>query len=181
MRRRVPAHERLLDVLQRLLQLPAADFRTALEHACNLVADALGADKVDAFVYDPSRDSLVARGTSTQPLSQKQRQHGLDVLQVANGGRVVWVWTHGESFMTGRIDQDQDELRGIRETLAIRSKLGVPILVNGERRGVLMSASLTPDYFSEEDVRFSESVALWLGMVIHRVELVEEISRNAVE
>ena len=58
----------------------------------DLVAGATGADKVDAFLYDPERDSLVAVGTSVQPLSMLQRQLGLDVLQISNGGRVVQVY-----------------------------------------------------------------------------------------
>jgi len=59
------------------------------------VAEATGADKIDAFIYDPTRDSLVAVGTSTQPLSARQRQLGLDVLPVSNGGRVVHVFKTG--------------------------------------------------------------------------------------
>jgi two-component system, OmpR family, sensor kinase len=181
MRRRVPEHERLLGVLQRMLETPVADLRGGLEHAANLIADALGADKVDAFLYDPSRESLVAVGTSTQPLSAKERKHGLDLLQIANGGRVVWVWQHGETFMTGRLHEDATELAGIRDVLAIKSKLGVPILVGADKRGVLMIASLQPDYFTPDDARFAESVARWVGLVVHRAELVEEMSRNAVE
>ena len=60
---------RLLETMQELLALPAADMQTALVHASDLVARALGADKVDAFLYEEARDSLVAYGTSTQPLS----------------------------------------------------------------------------------------------------------------
>ena len=76
----------------------------------DLVAAATGADKIDAFLYDAARDSLVAVGTSTQPLSALQRQHGLDVLQIANGGRVVHVFKTGQTFVSGRLDQDMEEL-----------------------------------------------------------------------
>src|SRR3954463_8028213 len=34
---------------------------------------------------------------------------------------------------------------------------------------------------NEEDVRFAEAVARWVGMIAHRAELTEEIARNAVE
>ncbi len=80
---------RLLETLERLLELPAADLQVTLTHATDLVARALAADKVDAFLYDPARDSLVAISSSNQPLSALQRRHGLDVLPLANGGRVV--------------------------------------------------------------------------------------------
>ena len=79
------ARTELLDTLQRLLEIPAADMKVALTQACDAVAAALGADKVDAFIYDPQSDCLVAQCSSTQPLSAKERRHGLDVLQVSNG------------------------------------------------------------------------------------------------
>lgn len=81
----------LLATLERLLAIPSSDLETALTQSCNLVADALRADKVDAFLYQPATDTLNALGTSTQPLSALQKKLGLNVLQVSNGGRVVFV------------------------------------------------------------------------------------------
>ncbi len=171
--------QRLLELLEALLRLPAGDLKTTLDHVSNLVAAATGADKIDAFVYDAPRDSLVAVGTSTQPLSALQRQLGLDVLPVSNGGRVVHVYQTGETFMTGRLDQDEQELRGVREGLKIKSKLGVPLDIGGRRRGMMMIASQKPDFFTPEDARFAESVAHWAGIVAHRAELAEHMGRNA--
>jgi len=172
---------RLLDTLERLLQSPAADLRIALSHASDAVAEALRADKVDAFLYEPSRDSLVAVGTSNQPLSGLQRRLGLDVLPLSNGGRVVHVFNTGATFVTGHLERDMEELRGVREGLRIRSKIGVPLHVSGERRGLVMIASLQPEFFAPEDVRFAEIVVHWIGNVAHRAELVAEIARNAAE
>jgi signal transduction histidine kinase len=171
----------LLETLQRLLEIPAADLKVALTQACDAVAAALNADKVDAFIYQPERDCLVALGSSTQPLSAKQRRHGLDVLPVSNGGRVVYVYQTGQTYVTGHLEDDTEELRGIREALEIRSKIGVPLEVGGSRRGMLMIASLRPDAFTPEDVKFAEAVVRWVGTVAHRAELVQEIERNAVE
>ena len=171
--------QRLLEVLEALLRLPAADLKATLDHVANLVAEATGADKIDAFLYDATRDSLVAVGTSTQPLSARQRELGLDVLPVSNGGRVVHVFKTGNTFITGQLDKDMDELPGIREALRIRSKLGVPLDIGGERRGMMMIASLKPDFFNDEDVRFAEAVGHWTGIVAHRAELAEQIGRNA--
>jgi two-component system OmpR family sensor kinase len=171
----------MLETLQRLLEIPAADMKTALSHACDAVGAALNADKVDAFLYDPSSDSLVAEGSSNQPLSAKQKRHGLDVLPVSNGGRVVQVYQTGETFVTGHLENDMEELRGVREVLQIRSKIGVPLVVGGKRRGMMMIASQRPDAFKREDVTFAEAVVRWVGSVAHRAELVAEIERNAVE
>lgn len=170
--------ERLLEVLEALLRLPAGDLRTTLSHLGDLVAAATGADKIDAFLYDAPRDCLVAVGTSNQPLSALQRQHGLDVLQISNGGRVVQVFKTGQTFLTGRLDRDEHELPGVKHALGIKSKLGVPLVIGGERRGVLMIASLKPEFFTPEDARFAEAVGHWAGIVAHRAELAEHIGRN---
>jgi two-component system OmpR family sensor kinase len=170
-----------IEILQRLFEMPATDLETALTHACNLLADALRADKVDAFMHDATRASLVAVGTSTQPLSDLQRRLGLDVLPIANGGRVVHVFETGRTFVCGRVDEDMEELRGVRESLKIRSKLGVALDVGGERKGIVMIASLARDHFTPEDVQLAELVVRWVGVAAHRAQLVEEIARNAAE
>ena len=41
---------RLLDTLQRLLGIASPELRPALDQASDLVAEALGADKVDVFL-----------------------------------------------------------------------------------------------------------------------------------
>lgn len=172
---------RLLETLERLLEIPSADLETALSLACDAVAETLKADKVDAFLLDESKNALVAIGTSNQPLSNLQRKVGLDVLPVANGGRVVQVFENKAPFRTGRLRDDPGELKGVREVLEIDSKLGVPIEVGTVIRGVLMIASLKRDFFTEEDERFAVSIGRWVGSVAHRAELAEEIGRNAVE
>ena len=173
--------QRLLDVLEQLLQLPGGDLEATLSRVSDVIARTSGADKVDAFLYDPRRDSLVAVGSSTQPMSQLQHELGLDVLQLSNGGHTVNVYRNGETYLCGHVDEDKDELRGIREALEIRSEIGVPLEVGGERRGMIMLASRTRQFFSEADARFMETVARWAGVVTHRAELAEEIGRNAIE
>lgn len=173
--------QRLLDVLEQLLLLTGTDLKATLARVSDVIARASGADKVDAFLYDRARDSLVAVGSSTQPLSMLQREYGLDVLPLSNGGRTVSVFRTGQSFVEGRVDQDQQELPGIREALKVRSNVGVPLDVGGERRGMLMVASLQPDYFTPEDMRFMETISRWVGVVAHRAELAEQIARNAAE
>ncbi len=173
--------QRELHLLEGLLRIPSGSLQATLSHTSDLVAGATGADKIDAFLYDHARDSLVAVGSSTQPLSVLQRQLGLDVLQLSNGGRVVHVYKTGETFVTGNLLDDPEELRGVKEGMRIRSKVGVPLYIGGERRGMMMVASLQQDYFTPEDVRFIEAVGRWVGVLAHRAELAEEIGRNAVE
>jgi two-component system, OmpR family, sensor kinase len=173
--------ERRFETLQKLLAIPAANLSVALTHAANAIADALCADKVDAFLYDEKRDSLVAIGVSTQPLSNLQRKLGLDVLPVSNGGRVVHVFQTGETFVSGNLRNDPDELKGVKDGLRIESKIGVPLEVAGQRRGMMMIASLKRDFFSDIDASFAEIASKWVSMVAHRAQLIQDIERNALE
>lgn len=175
------ASQRLLTSLERLIQIPTGDLTVTLIQASDVLADALGADKVDVFLLDPARESLAAVSSSTQPLSALQRRMGLDVMPLANGGRVVWVYQHWQTFVTGQLQEDPEELRGIKEGLRVCSKIGVPLAIDERHRGMIMIASLRPDYFSAEDVRYAEGMAQWIGILAHRAELAEETRRNAVE
>jgi signal transduction histidine kinase len=176
-----PNQDRLFATLQRLLEIPAADLTTALTHAANALSEALRADKVDAFLYDESRDSLVAMGVSTQPLSNLERRLGLDVLPVSNGGTAARVFTSGEIFVSGNVQEVEDELRGIRDGLKIRSAIAVPLMVADRRRGVVSVTSRKRDFFTESDVAFVSSAARWVSVLAEHSELTASIERNALE
>jgi two-component system OmpR family sensor kinase len=169
----------VVELLHRLLAIDCPTLSIALTQASTLVAEALRADKVDAFLYDQERDSLVAVGASTQPLSVKQRSLGLDVVALSNGGRPAQVFRTGKTYLNNHVDEDLEELRGVREALEIRSELGVPLVIGEQRRGMMMVASLAPGFFTAHDLRFAESIARWVGLVAHRAELMAETSRVA--
>ncbi|SET46031.1 GAF domain-containing protein [Stigmatella erecta] len=152
-----------------------------MERASHLISEMLHADKVDIFLLEPQTQTLVAMGVSDTPMGRKQRSLGLDRLQLANRGRTVEVFETGQSWHSGHQDEDPGELPGIKFGLEIRSNISVPIEIGGQRRGVLGSTSAQPEFFSLEDLRFLETVARWVGMVAHRAELVEQLTRAAAE
>lgn len=172
---------RLLTTLECLLEIDALDVDSALNQACQSVAEALGSDKVDAFLYDPDADRLVARGTSDTPMGRREHEIGMEVLPIANGGRVVEVFLTGTSYATGRADLDREELRGFTQGLGVRSEISVPLEVGGTRRGVLMVASAAPEAFSADDARFCAAVAHWVGVAAHRAELIQQRQAAAAE
>jgi two-component system, OmpR family, sensor kinase len=177
----VSRDQRKLEILEGLLRIPAADLKATLVNIADLIAAAMGAEKVDTFLYDASRDSLVAIGTSNQPLSSLQRKLGLDVLPISNGGRVVHVYRTGDTYLTGRLQADPEELRGVKEGLKINSKIGVPLQFGDQRRGMVMIASRQADFFTAEDAAMAETVVRWAGVVAHRAELSEALRANATE
>ena len=176
-----PAGNRLLATLEQLLAIDETDLHRALDRACQMVAEALRADKVDAALYDSATESLVAAGTSHTPMGRKQHAIGMNRLPVANGGREVDVFLTGVPYATGQADQDPGQLRGMTEGLGIRSAIMVPLEVAGTRRGVFLASSTRPDFFAEDDIRFLEAVSRWVGMIAHRAELTERIANEARE
>jgi signal transduction histidine kinase len=172
---------RLLTTLQGLLAIPATDAQRAFNHAAQVVADVLGADKVDIFLYDPAIDTLVAMGTSDTPMGRRQVALGLNRLPLSNGGRAGQVFQTGECYHFGHVEQDPDELRGIKEGLGIRSAMMAPLNVNGTRRGLVQVDSAQPDQFTPEDLEFLDAVAHWVGSVVHRTELVARLAQDAAE
>jgi signal transduction histidine kinase len=162
------AQDRLLAVLEPLQALPTDDLEVALTAACGHIAAAFGADKSDAFLLAPDAATLVALGTSDTPMGRLQRALGLHILPLANGGRAAEVFQTGRPHRDGRVDLDPEELRGIKEALGIRSAITAPLLVAGERRGVLQVDSARPDFFTREDLRRLEVVARWIGLLAER-------------
>jgi two-component system, OmpR family, sensor kinase len=172
---------RLLATLEQLLAIEETDLHGALDRACQMVAEALRADKVDAALYDATTETLVAVGTSHTPMGRKQHAIGMNRLPVANGGREVDVFLTGVPYATGQADQDPGQLRGMTEGLGIRSAIMVPLEVAGTRRGVFLASSARANFFTEDDVRFLEAVSRWVGMIAQRAELTEHIATEARE
>jgi signal transduction histidine kinase len=174
-----PAEDRLFETLKRLLAFDATTVRGTMEQVSQLVAEVLGAEKVDAFLHESTTDTLVAVGTSDTEMGRLQRAIGLDRQPLANGGRAVEVYRKGGYYLCNDVQADDGELLGLRQGLGIQSTISVPLDVAGRRRGVLSVASDKPGRFTPADVAFMQAVAAWLGVAVHRAELVEELTRSA--
>jgi two-component system, OmpR family, sensor kinase len=176
-----PKSDRLFQMLQYLLALPATEVSETIHQTAQLVAQALQAEKVDVFLEDPASQSLVALGTSLTPLGMHEKAIGLDRISLAEGGRAVEVYQTGQPYWTGQAQRDPEELAGMKEALGIKSEMLVPLGVESKRRGVLLASSRAPHFFQEPDLRFLEAVANWVGMVIHRAELSEAYTNEVAD
>jgi signal transduction histidine kinase len=165
----------LLTLLQKLLDVPALELGPALSSASSRVAEWFACDKVDAFLLDDAKATLVAVGTSETPLGMRQKALGLDVLPLANGGLLAREFQKGTSFLTGRADLEGDELVGVVKELGVRSELSVILTIDGVRRGCLSVVDQRPNYFDEADLRLLEVIGRWIGSLAHRAELVERL------
>jgi len=173
--------DQLLTALEGLLELPATEVKATLDQATSLIAEVLAAEKVDVFFHDPASETLVALGTSDTPMGRRQRAIGMDRLPFANGGRTIEVFLTGAPFLTGHADQDPEVLVGLKDGLGVKSEIAAVFEVKTLRRGVLIAVSSAPEFFSEQDLHFLEAVAHWIGIVIHRAELIERLKQEAME
>ena len=46
---------------------------------------------------------------------------------------------------------------------------------------MIMIASLKPDYFSQQDVRYAETMVRWIGILAQRAEFAGDTRRHAME
>src|SRR3954462_14284808 len=76
--------DRLFDTLIRLHAIASPELRPALDQAANLVSDALDADKVDIFIHESAKVSLVALATTQTPMGRRHHELGLHRLPLAN-------------------------------------------------------------------------------------------------
>src|SRR5438105_1937284 len=81
---------------------------------------------------------------------------------------MVEAFQTGAPRRAGRVDRDTREPRGVRVGLGLRSDISVPLEVGRERRGVLCAVSASPEFFSDGDLRFLETVSRWMAMVAQR-------------
>jgi DNA-binding CsgD family transcriptional regulator len=54
-----------------------------------------------------------------------------------------------------------------------------PIEIDGARRGLIQVDSASPAFFTERDRDALEAVAGWIGLIMHRAELVEQMTAEA--
>lgn len=174
------ARNLLLDTLEALLDIEATELKGALDRATDLVTEPIGAGMVDAWLYDPATDTLVAIGASGTPMARHQVEIGMDRLPILNGGRTVEVYQTGEPFLTGCAERDLQVLTGFTDGLSVRSVAVVPMEAAGVRRGVLQAMSAQSDAFTNDEIEFLQAVARWIGMLVHRAELVDRLTREAV-
>jgi two-component system OmpR family sensor kinase len=176
-----PGNVALQYALQQLLTIEATTLKAALDAASDVLGQAMGADKVDAFIYDPSSATLVSLGASNTPMSRRQFELGLDRMPLANRGRLVEAYETGGRFRTGRADEDPHMPIGIVEALGVRSCVAVPLRVDRQLRGLMVANSAHPDRFSHEELQFFDAATRWAGMVAQRAELTESLTRTAAE
>jgi signal transduction histidine kinase len=91
-------------------------------------------------------------------------------------GITGWVALKGQAMRSGDVSKDP---RYIKLRSNVGSELAVPLVVNGEVRGVLNVDSERKDAFSAADQELLEAIALSAAKVIHNTWLYEQLRLKA--
>lgn len=172
---------RVLDLLERFFTLAPTPMDVVLSQSADHICQALGCEKVDVFLRDERTQTLVAVGASHTELGQLQVSLGLHRLPLANADPMARVFQTGEIYHHAHCDQDATQPRGVIEHLGVRSMIAVPFEVGGERRGVLSLAWRAAEAYSEEDLALVRLLAVWIGNLTHRAELMDAVAVQASE
>lgn len=176
----LPPPATLVETLQAMIAITATDLPTVLTQLADVLSTALHADKVDLFLYERAHERLVAWGVSRTPMGQRQRQLGLDRQLIAHGGHAAHVYQTGQPFVTNQANQESLVLPSVVQDLGVSATITVPLTVQGTRRGVFEVDYAAPDQISPAHLSFVTAVAHWLGMMIHRAELVDQRHHDAL-
>jgi two-component system, OmpR family, sensor kinase len=76
--------------------------------------------------------------------------------------------------VTNHADQEPLVLPAVVQELGVQSTVTVPLTVHGTRRGVFEVDYAAPDQISAAHLPFVTTVAHWLGIMLHRAELVQQ-------
>lgn len=173
----------LLGTLEQLLTLEwSDDAASSLSEVADIIGSALGAGKVDVFLYDPDTDSLVSRGAARTAMGRRQAELGLHRLPLSGEGRTVEVFRSGVPYATSdAAEDDNDDASGIVELLEVRSRLAVPLCLDGVPDGVLEVCAATSGLFTAQDLRFLTAAARWLGARLQQIEQATALRKRSLE
>ena len=161
--------------------------RELYQETCRIVAKTSGVLWADIHVPDTTGECLWLVASSGPELDTKlleaRKSNPLSTHADALSGQGIAGTTFraGKTTLWADVPAEQEfELREIlRRQTATRSLLGVPVLVDGNCRALLVLASTEPDFFDDELIAVSEQVAQSLSVALNAHEqrfLLEQIA-----
>jgi len=143
------------------------DIDELLRTAVKLIGDKFGYTNVNILLVED--DEIVLRAASLPVLSDLV---GEVKLRVGVEGITGWVAGHGEHLMVLDVDQNEQFYAKIPE-MKVKSELAVPIQLKKLVVGVLDAQSISPNYFTEDDLFTLQTIADQLAITIENTRLYE--------
>ncbi len=164
------------DLLLQLTSVPVSSMEEYLQQLASIINKELVVNKTDIMLFDEAHDQLVSVGLAGETMASAERRVGLDRLPIEPAGAIADVFKRGEPVLIDKAHEREDVEEGFKK-MGVNSILGVPIVVDGERRGVIHIASQVSHYFTADDMAMLTLVAARVGLLIKNAELAEQESR----
>ncbi|MCD6051161.1 MAG: phospho-acceptor protein [Verrucomicrobia bacterium] len=146
------------------------DSQEALERIIREAVRIMRASSGSVVLLNPHTGFLEIQAANGLPANAKSLR-----LRVGEG-ITGWVARTGKAARVGRVDEDP---RYIMIRKNVESELAVPLVVEGEIRGVLNVDSERENAFSADDQSLLEELALQAAKVIHNTWLYEQLRLKA--
>jgi GAF domain-containing protein len=127
-----------------------------------------GATKSAIFLHNPETGSFDPAARSPTPRDKTEGPR-------AQGGLTRLIMEKGEPLLIGDASQDP-RVRGPVVEEGVRSILGVPVQIKGERVGALYVNSTEKDRFRGRDIEFLQDLASYGAIALERTLLLEAIT-----
>lgn len=153
------------------------DLDHVLNRAMQLIADAVGADRVSTVLMDSRSAEPVERaavGESVElPLGGKSTRYSRP------DGLAAWAARRRDTAVVPDVRTDSRWAAASGAELQHRAALAVPLAVSEQALGAMLLLSEDVDHFQEEHVRLVETAATQIAQAINNVELYNVIRDQA--
>ncbi len=176
--RDITAHKQADEALQRQLKeltilhevalagTRAENVDNLIEQITNIIGRSFYPDNFGILLLDQNKRALISH--SSYHLGKVKENTWTSI--PLGKGVTSYVLKKGRPY---RVADVQAEPRYVGVTEDIRSELCVPLLVAGQPVGVINAESIKPEFFSLEDERLLETIAVQLGIAIEKLQLFQ--------
>lgn len=167
-------HERVLEMsaLYELSQRisSAGSLDQALDSIIGIVSDLVDCDECGIWILDPEKDRLDLRASSQGAEDVRERGSGWD------SELAEWIIRERKAVVLPDVRQD-DRLRGRRlDGSAVRSLMGIPLMVQGEVVGVMSVHSYSPGRYNDDQVRTLTVIASQAASIYRGLEALTALT-----
>ncbi len=152
-----------------LAALPVQDLGAYLQAMTETITRVLRVDTTGVLIRDEAGDALVSLGAADEA-SPPGREPLLARLSLSEPSPLATVFRTGLPYLVVDV-RDEPRLPSAFAAAGVRALLAVPLVVGGERRGVLYVASRRRGAFTGADQALLGVVAARVGLLLENAEL----------
>jgi len=165
-------HVERLDLLFALTAIPTQDPAADVQAMAQTITRALGVDRADVMRYDSAEDALISLGASdVRPAGEGERKE-LERLPLRDVPRLASVLRTGTPYLTLDVG-DEPAMPPQFARAGMRSILALPLVIGGERQGIVYVAGREAASFSQEAQALLAMIAARIGLLIEHAEIAE--------